>query len=168
LKISAILSRIILSVAVFTASVASASPLTWTLNGVTFDDGSTATGTFVAETTTGDLLSWNITTTPGVLSGFVYDTTTSSLYARDLFAANSYLFTNDLPFADPYLNIAFARALSSAGTVNFTLDASYECDNCNTVRFITSGSVTAVPEPAPVALFGIALGALFLRRKARK
>jgi hypothetical protein len=172
LKISAILSRIILSVAVLTASVASASPLTWTLDGVTYEDGATASGYFVIETTTGDMLSWDITTAAGTLGAYHYDSASSSLFGRDMFSANSYVIASNAIDLNPYVNLSFASALTAAGTVNFNhsadFDGSWECDNCATLRFLTAGSVTAVPEPAPVALFGIALAALFARRKLRK
>ena len=174
MKISAILSRVILSIAVLTASSASAIPLTWTLQGVTFDDGATASGSFVIESASGDMLSWDITTSPGLLAGFHYDLSSSSLFARDFFGfPNSYTIVRDNPFAEPYLNMTFVNALTAPGTVNFSTapdnSGSWECINCDLIRYVTAGAVTTnpVPEPAPVALFGIALAALVARRKPR-
>jgi len=169
LKISAILARVILSTAVLTASIAGATPLTWTLQGVTYEDGATASGSFIIESTTGDILSWDITTTPGLLDGFHYDLANSSLFARDFFGfPNSYIIARDAPFAEPYINMTFVSALTAPGTVDFTTSqdfaGSWECINCDLIRYVTAGSVTtnpvSVPEPAPVALFGIALIAL--------
>lgn len=174
LNTSTILSRAILSIAVLTASAAGATPLTWTLQGVTYEDGATASGAFVIESTTGDILSWDITTTPGLLEGFHYDLSSSSLFARDFFGApNSYTIVRDTPFAEPYINLTFASALTAPGTVNFVtsqnLNGSWECINCDLIRYVTAGGVTTnpVPEPAPVALLGIALAALLARRKRR-
>lgn len=173
MKISAILARIILGTAVLTASVAGATPLTWTLQGVTYEDGATASGSFIIESTSGDILSWDITTTPGLLDGFHYDVGNSSLFARDFFGfPNSYIIARDNPFAEPYINMTFASALTAPGTVDFTTSqdfaGSWECINCDLIRYVTAGSVTTnpVPEPAPAALFGIALAAL-LRFKYR-
>jgi hypothetical protein len=44
-------------------SVASADGITWTLSGVTFDDGAKATGSLVFDATTGMVLSANVVTT---------------------------------------------------------------------------------------------------------
>lgn len=175
MKISALLSRAILSAAVLAASIASATPLTWTLQGVTYEDGATASGSFIIESTTGNMLSWDITTTAGLLSGFHYDLSDSSLFARDFFGSpNSYTIVRNSPFAEPYINMTFVSALTAPGTVNFTTaqnnSGSWECINCDRIRYLTAGAVTTnpVPEPAPLALFGIALAALLAGRKLRQ
>ena len=46
-------------------SVASADGITWTLSGVTFDDGGTASGSFVYDAVTNTVSSINIVTTAG-------------------------------------------------------------------------------------------------------
>lgn len=170
MKISAILS-----IALLTSPLAVATPLTWTLQGVAFEDGATASGSLVVESTSGDLLSWDITTTPGLLAGFHYDPSTSSLFARDFFGnPNTYTIVNNAPFAVPYINLAFDTALTSAGTASLitsqNLSGSWECYNCDLIRYVTAGSATTnpVPEPAPAALFGVALAALLARRKQHR
>ena len=73
--------------AVLCVPVASAIPLTWKLVGVTFDDGSTADGSFIMDNGTGVLSNWNITTHVGTLDfaglavptlGFIYNPGTST------------------------------------------------------------------------------------------
>jgi PEP-CTERM motif len=49
-------------------SITSADPITWTLSGVTFDDGGTASGSFVFDATTSTLSSISIVTTAGTTS----------------------------------------------------------------------------------------------------
>ena len=127
------------------------------------------------ESTTGDLLSWNLTSAPGVLAGFTYDGTTSTLFARDLYAPNGYLISSNDVNTSPLLSLNFASALTAPGTVNLVisdvdLTGGFECDNCFTTRFISAGAVSTsqVPEPAPLALFGVALIALAARRKLQK
>lgn len=53
----------VLLVFLCTPSIASADGITWTLNGVTFDDGTTATGSLVFDATTDTVISANIVTT---------------------------------------------------------------------------------------------------------
>src|SRR5258708_19781801 len=52
---------------------ASAAPVVWTLSGVTFSDGGTASGSFIFDADTNTYSSINVTTTPGsVRSGATY------------------------------------------------------------------------------------------------
>jgi hypothetical protein len=46
---------------------ANAVTLNWTLSGVKFDDGGAASGTFSTDSTTGNVLGFNIVTTAGAL-----------------------------------------------------------------------------------------------------
>ncbi len=51
-----------------------ASTIVWTLDGVTFEDGGTASGTFATDSTTGAVTSFNIVTTFGTtLEGTTYN-----------------------------------------------------------------------------------------------
>ena len=121
------------------------------------------------------MLAWDIVTTDGsVRTGFAYDPSNSNLVS-DRFGPNSYSIVRKNPFAQPYVNFGFDSALTAAGTVNFRYsfneNGSWECGNCDAIRYITAGSVTsaanAVPEPSSVALFGIALAGFALRRRSK-
>src|SRR3954469_8381376 len=47
------------------------------LSGVTFDDGTWATGTFTTNDALTSLLDWDITTVPGAIAGFHYTPATA-------------------------------------------------------------------------------------------
>ena len=149
---------------------AQAIPITYTLQDVSFDDGSVAHGSFTYDADTGVTVAWDITTTDGVLPGFNYQD--GSVF-NNLFYPNSLLFYPT--GGDRYLNFTFDRALTNAGGTYALLTnlASYECDNCGVARFINGGSVRSlsvdVPEPATALLMlPAALGLFAARRRAAR
>ena len=151
------------------ASIATAAPIGWSLHGVTFDDGGTASGTFTTDSVSGALLSYDITTTAGsILGAFHYDASDSQVYGNNIFFANSFVIVNDSPYARPYLNLTFTDPLTSVGVHNL-LDlhnTSWECQNCDPYRYVMAGEASSVPEPGTFALIGLAFAGLaFSRRK---
>jgi len=164
-----LLARAIFAGAALAATVlpAQATPITWHLDGVTFSDGATASGSFVYDADTGSGSLFNIVTTAGVLPAFTYDTSNSGLYSNG-FGPNAISFFANTGYR--YFTLSFFDALTNAGgtrAINFA--SSWDCDNCGTYRRVTGGSVTSlaaeVPEPATALLMLPMLGFLAARRR---
>ncbi len=137
---------------------ASATPVTWTLQDVTFSDGGTASGSFTIDLNRGQILNWDIETTTGTsLAAFDYTPSTANAYE----SSNTELFFKSInPVTGPYgtssslLFLYFQDPLTNAGgTIDLTSQG-YQCDNCAPFRTVTGGDVTtdvpasAVPEPS--------------------
>jgi hypothetical protein len=158
---------------ILACQIASAGPITWTLSGVTFDDHTTASGSFVYNADTNGFSDWNITTENGLISGFNYIASNSVVASANddstgvLFLAN---------IGTRYINLNFVSAMTNAGGI-IGLDVtpifndfhtnSWECNNCVPVRLIAAGSITSVPEPGTIALLGVGLVGFGLSRRRR-
>jgi hypothetical protein len=151
-----------------------AAPVTWTLNNVMFDDGNMATGWFVYDADTNlysdvsiyTLFDYQIEPThyneisewPGEL-----DSGTLSLYQEESVDITSYQDLILLYFDQPLSNsggvVSVTGWESTATTVGLSGASSAD-------HQIVSGTVSAVPIPAAVWLFGSALAGLgWLRLK---
>jgi hypothetical protein len=161
-----------------------AGPITWTLQGITFADGGTASGSFAYDATANVYSAINITTTTGSqITGATY----SFLDPANIpFDGPSELFVVTSNAANlsgtPLLDFYWSPVLTNAGgTDNPVTLGSAEgmCTSatCSTVnqspssyRIMTGGSVTttptATPEPATFLLVGCALGFLEYRRRS--
>ena len=155
---------------------ASAIPVQWTLENVTFEDGGAASGSFTYDAATNIYADVDITTTIGTIRNGTYYEYVNFNYpyidADDIILVNGD--SNWDLTGYQTLVLRFAEGLTnSGGNVAFALASSVEgsCDSpdCNFgsgARFVTSGEVTAVPIPAAVWLLGSALAGLgWLRRK---
>jgi hypothetical protein len=162
------------------SSSASASPLLWTLQGVTFGDGGTASGSFVYDSTTNTYSSINISviataTYPAatflfLAPGFLPFDTASNFYTVDSNAA--------ILSGAHLLAVNFVNPLTSAGGTdaillpNGGIKSACLTADCSSylpqlaADFVNHGSVVAssTPEPATLLLISFGLFAIAARR----
>jgi hypothetical protein len=146
---------------------AHAVPMTWYLDGVTFNDGTTATGSIVMDPTAHTSSTFSVSTATGTLLAFTFDNSTSGLYFGGGVGPNNFiLFTTK---GDRYFNFSFLDPMNaSGGTFALDLAKSYECMNCSPFRTVVAGALTTadVPEPATLLMVLPSLGLLgFMRRR---
>ncbi len=163
------------------ATLAVAGPMSWSLTGATFDDGTSATGSFTYDASTDTVQSYSITVQNGAVSAFTYNAGDSFLNGPILTGnvSSSNYGPNELwveaDDGSQGLVINFASLLTNAGgTVSIltggadVTNSSWESDQNSDQRNLTGGEVTTVPEPTTLALFGIALAGLFAATRRRK
>jgi hypothetical protein len=171
------------------AGLSSAAPMTWQLSGITFDDNTTASGTFSYDAGTDTLLSYQISVHDGALPAFTYSGSTATNTCTKIANGNNQsggCNTNDAPNelylgssdGSRFLELYLASALTGAGgTVSLLTSANYQsyeiAPNDYDFRLISAGSLASVsdanvPEPASLALMGIALSSMFGAKRLRK
>lgn len=156
-------------------SIASADGITWDLSGVTFDDGGTASGSFVYDALTNTYSSIDIITAGGSAFGGATYTSLSGVFGSSstgmLLGASGDLTNTALLFL-----IFGADLTGSGGTVPLTGVGEGTCDNsdCSAstlLRSITAGDVVATvstPEPSALSLLGLGLATLLAGAAIRK
>jgi hypothetical protein len=139
----------------------------FTLSGVTFDDGGTASGTFTTNDTLNSLVNYDITTAGGTLTGFDYTpATTTSLSSLPAILV---LETGSL---DHLIQLTFSGLTVAGAPITIGQFDSFEQDPTGAHRQVIGGSVIglAVPEPSSFALAASAalagLGLWTRRRRA--
>lgn len=155
-------------------------PVVWTLSGVTFDDGGTASGTFTYDVGTNSYSSVAITTTNGTTrsgASYAFPRASSNSTAALVNTINSASDQTGLP---GFLMV-YATALSdlggTIGLISPSLEATCSDPSCalvgTSIRVVTAGTVTTVTVPAmppwiaagTTLLLGL-IAAGFLRRKS--
>jgi hypothetical protein len=140
----------------------------FTLSGVTFDDGGTATGTFTTNAALNSLVSFDITTSPGTNIGFEYTPATADSSSTSL---PFILVLNTPPALDNILELTFTNLTVAGAAITLGTNDSFE-QTLSARRVVVSGQVVgAVPEPSSLLLGGVAglagLGMWVRRRRAR-
>jgi hypothetical protein len=161
---------IVLCAALLSAASASATTIFWNLQGVTFSDGGTASGSFGYDDLTNNYSFIDITTTAGSsfngATYFVADPGVSSSATRLVAVLNAGLIDKT---GTPVLVFSFGPALTSAGgIVNIGSNvgsaegacANAQCTTGIAARSITAGIASTVPEPSSLTL--VPLGAVAL------
>lgn len=159
-----VVGSVALAISVALSAPVQASVIDWTLEGVTFDDGGTASGTFSVDTSTGDLVSYDITTTAGsALGGMVYDPSTAPSVAYGNYGPNSFLLL--AATGTKYITLEFVNPLTSGGIDpivpgydSITNTGSFECHNCAPFRVVTAGEATSLPAPEAPAWMMMLVG----------
>lgn len=151
---------------------AMAAPMTWTLQGVTFSDGGSATGDITYDASSGSLLDWDISISGGDTNTFpVFIYAPATVQEIGVFTAGAGLSLQFFVDSSAVGGTPDSRLLSlttngpltdSGGLVSLITQAdtpdgifeSVECYNCAPFRLIVGGTLTTVPVPAAIWLFG--------------
>lgn len=148
---------------------ARAVPLMWNLQGVTFDDGGTATGSFVYDADTQTYSAINIQTTGNL--AFTYTAGDLIGWAKSGFSVATGSFVGagflDLMMVSDLTDAGGTVAIGPNGVFTAPFETTYEANPLGggvqlnytspPFRYISTGYVTSVPEPATFSLFGFGL-----------
>jgi hypothetical protein len=141
----------------------------FTLSGVTFDDGTQATGMFTTNDALTGLVSFDITTVDGSILGFHYTPATAGSSSSSL-PSIIVLEPSDLSHI---IQLTFTGLTVAGAPIKIGQFDSFEQDASGVHRQVTAGSVvgsSAVPEPSSLAMAGTAaltvLGLWTRRRRA--
>ncbi|MCL4779446.1 MAG: VPLPA-CTERM sorting domain-containing protein [Gammaproteobacteria bacterium] len=159
-----LLSTTCILIGILHAATASATPIQWTLQNVVFDDGGTASGSFIYDADTSGISSFLITT-----SGGAFSATYTEWASVDPDFIVSLV---DEPPSILGLQLD-APMTNSGGVISISPDSLeyWAVDFDEFSRFVVSGQISAVavvPVPAAIWMLGGALGVLGLVRRRTK
>ncbi len=127
---------------------ASAIPVTWTLSGMTFDDGGTASGYFIYDADTDTLSDSSISVAGGNTGAFPPTTYQGPGSPLGGDSSNGFYFWAPGQVGDRYMNIKHTGLTDAGGTVALALgNQSWECTNCTIIRYVTGGNVIGTLTP---------------------
>jgi hypothetical protein len=163
------------------AAQVQATPLTWSLQNVNFDDGGTAIGFFrydptappctLFEDCTGVVPDFDITTTPGFAFPNEYRPQAAGGRAFIVFAGPTVIgIGGDSGAGGTQLNLLFKESLPpDGGSVRLASGSSetFADEDGYSSRQIISGSVTTTTIPEPSPLFVVLGGAVFMLLRRR-
>lgn len=175
-RVVAVGCTLVLAAGVVLPNTAMAVPIQWSLQGVNFNDGTTASGSFFYDADTQIYSDVDITTSSGNVYGMRLANLGGGPFGFAAVAAGPPPVIGDALFF-----LVFSSRLTNAGgTVEFrTSNGAYEgicgndgCSGVDIERLVTagqvfSGSPTALSEPGTLAVVGLGLAGLGLAMRRR-